>query len=166
MASTSKRKGALVAFKTSWEEDFLVTEHRGGAKCQVCYTIFTHATQFNLKRHYTRHHTTDYEQFTREERIRKIQLLKERALQEEEEEEDISDKVSVYNNFKTDGILSSNMSNTISLLSMQKIIFEAQLLIVNLFNAVPISGLIRKSIMQCWAILLKSTIESDQFNVQ
>ena len=170
---------ALVGFKTWWEEDFLVIEHRGGAKCLVCHRIFTHPKQFNIKRHYTRYHAIDYNQFIHEERIREIKVLKEQALQEEEEE-DISDEVSyfticgsfypifalgfkvlsgVYNNLKTVGILSSNMNNTISLLSMQKIIFEAQLLIFNLLNAVPIFGLIRKSIMQCWVILLRSTIK-------
>ncbi|XP_076643381.1 general transcription factor II-I repeat domain-containing protein 2-like [Halictus rubicundus] len=88
--SSSERPSPYSAlhFKPSWEEDYFFVVHGDVAKCLLCQKQLNQVKKYNVQRHYKSYHEMDLISYTPEQRKEKLQALKMKILQKQEDEED------------------------------------------------------------------------------
>ncbi|KAJ4441211.1 hypothetical protein ANN_11062 [Periplaneta americana] len=73
-AHTLKRPAIPNAFNASWEEEFFLVESSGLAKCLIWHKTLQLIKKFNIQRHYSLQHATEYDKYVGNERHKLIQL--------------------------------------------------------------------------------------------
>ncbi|KAJ4448933.1 hypothetical protein ANN_00325 [Periplaneta americana] len=71
-----KRPATPSAFNVSWEGEFFLVESSGLAKCLICHKTLQLIKKFNIQRHYSLQHATEYDKYVGNERHKLIQQLK------------------------------------------------------------------------------------------
>ncbi|KAJ4441726.1 hypothetical protein ANN_11584 [Periplaneta americana] len=73
-AHTLMRPATPNALNVSWEEEFFLVESSGLAKCLIWHKTLQLIKKFNIQRHYSLQHATEYDKYVRNERHKLIQL--------------------------------------------------------------------------------------------
>ncbi|KAJ4428102.1 hypothetical protein ANN_24116 [Periplaneta americana] len=73
-AHTLERPATPNAFNVSWEEEFFLVESSGLAKCLIWHKTLQLIKKFNIQRHYSLQHATEYDKYVGTECHKLIQL--------------------------------------------------------------------------------------------
>ncbi|XP_053577946.1 G patch domain and ankyrin repeat-containing protein 1 isoform X1 [Bombina bombina] len=76
--TTKKRKvdAECRAFKPSWTNDFFVVADKGVVLCLICNETLAVFKEYNIKRHYSTKHSSTFDSLTGQDRIDRVNLLK------------------------------------------------------------------------------------------